>query len=117
MTSTVESQDQTDALAERIKQAHAAGTPITIAGSGSKRFLGEPIDTSTHDKLEMTAHRGIVSYEPGELVLTARAGTPLSEIEAALDDLSEVLDISPTAVSGRIRRGTAELVESILLDE
>ncbi|ELZ61837.1 MULTISPECIES: helix-turn-helix domain-containing protein [Haloferax] len=37
--------------------------------------------------------------------------------EAALDDLSEVLDISPTAVSGRIRRGTAELVESILLDE
>lgn len=37
--------------------------------------------------------------------------------EAALEDLAEVLDISPTAVSGRIRRGTAELVESILLDE
>ena len=35
MTSTVESQDQTDALAERIKQAHVAGTPIAIAGSGS----------------------------------------------------------------------------------
>ena len=95
MTSTVESQDQTDALAERIKQAHVAGTPIAIAGSGSKRFLGEPVDTSTHDKLDMTAHRGIVSYEPGELVLTARAGTPLADIEAALADEGQRLAFEP----------------------
>lgn len=84
--------DISQKLAEAVKAAAAARTPLTIAGSGSKRFYtgkpeGEPLD--------VTGHRGIVSYEPTELVVTARAGTPLAEIEAALSEKGQMLGFEP----------------------
>lgn len=80
-------------LAERVRAAAADRTPLRIAGGGSKTGLfgravpGEP--------LELSGHRGIVSYQPGELVLTARAGTPLAEIEAALAVHGQALPFEP----------------------
>ncbi len=79
-------------LQERVKQAVATATPLCIAAGNSKAFygrapLGEPIDLS--------GHRGIVSYEPTELVITARAGTPLRDIEQTLADNNQMLAFEP----------------------
>lgn len=86
-------QDQSEALAERLRQAAETGTPVALRGSGSKAFLGEA--GSAEQSLDMTGHRGIVSYEPGELVLTARAGTPLSEIRTTLAAAGQCLAFEP----------------------
>lgn len=66
--------------------------PLRIAGSGSKSFYGR--DTQG-DVLDATGYRGIVSYEPTELVLTARAGTPLTEIESVLAAKRQMLAFEP----------------------
>ena len=84
--------DISQQLAEAVKAAAAAHTPLAIRGSGTKRFYtgelrGEPLD--------VTGHRGIVSYEPTELVIAARAGTPLAEVEAVLADKGQMLGFEP----------------------
>jgi glycolate oxidase FAD binding subunit len=84
--------DQGQALAEQIAAATATKTPLAIRGGGSKECLAEPL---TGQALDVTGHRGIVSYEPGELVLTARAGTPLAEIEAVLAESGQMLAFEP----------------------
>jgi len=79
-------------LAEKVREAAARQSSLAIRGSGSKRFLtGQPEGTA----LDVTPHRGIVSYEPTELVITARAGTPLAEIEAALAEKNQMLAFEP----------------------
>jgi len=84
--------DLTQTLAERVRAAHDAGTRLRIAGGGSKTWLGRPVAGET---LDVSGHRGIVHYEPTELVLTARAGTPLAEIEAALAERGQCLAFEP----------------------
>ena len=79
-------------LAEAVKAAAGKHTRLTITGSGSKRFYAGDIEGET---LDVTGHRGIVSYEPTELVVTARAGTPLAELEAALADKGQMLAFEP----------------------
>lgn len=79
-------------LAETVRHAAAAQTPLAIQGSGSKRFLTGNVGGTT---LDVSAHRGIVNYEPTELVITARAGTPLSEIETALAKNNQMLGFEP----------------------
>jgi len=69
--------DCTDELATRIRDAHASRTPQLIVGGDSKRFLGRSIAA---ESIEVGHHRGILRHDPAELVLTARAGTPLIEI-------------------------------------
>jgi len=61
-------------------------------GSGSKRAIGRPMDA---DYLDLSALTGILQYEPAELVLTARAATPLSAIEAALTGHAQRLAFEP----------------------
>ncbi|HET8702169.1 MAG TPA: hypothetical protein VFL97_10950, partial [Nitrococcus sp.] len=68
--------DLTDEIASRVRQAGAAGTPLEILGNATKRFYGRE---ASGEPLATGGHRGIVSYEPSELVLTARCGTPLAE--------------------------------------
>ncbi len=84
--------DQRDALQARVRDAVEAKTPLRIAGGGSKAFLGEPV---RGEPLDVTGHRGIVSYEPTELVITARAGTPQAEIETALAKAGQHLPFEP----------------------
>jgi glycolate oxidase FAD binding subunit len=84
--------DISQQLADRVRAAAVGGTRLAIHGSGTKRFLaGEPGGTA----LDVRAHRGIVSYEPTELVITARAGTALAEVESALAERNQMLGFEP----------------------
>jgi glycolate oxidase FAD binding subunit len=86
------SQDAGDSLAEQVQDAFHTETPLRIVGGGSKSSLGRPVSGAL---LEVTAHRGIVDYEPTELVITARAGTPLLELEAPLAESGQMLSFEP----------------------
>ena len=69
-------------LAERVRQAVAAKALLRIRGGGTKVSMAGVIsDAAT---LDMRGYSGIVDYAPSELVITARAGTPLVEIERVL---------------------------------
>ncbi|HBK51848.1 MAG TPA: glycolate oxidase subunit GlcE [Pseudomonas sp.] len=84
--------DMSQTLLEQVNQALNEGTPLRIQGSNSKAMLGNPV---AGEVLDTRNHRGIVSYDPTELVLTARAGTPLREIEAALHEAGQMLPCEP----------------------
>lgn len=79
-------------LCEQVKQACETGTALSIRGSGSKGFYGRPCEGRP---LEAGGHRGIISYEPTELVIRARAGTSLDEIEQVLDEQRQMLAFEP----------------------
>ena len=76
-------------------------TPLRIRGGGSKDFYGKPLQGEI---LDTRAYRGIVDYEPTELVITARAGTPLAEIEAALREQGQMLAFEPPHFGGSADR-------------
>jgi glycolate oxidase FAD binding subunit len=80
------------ALADRVRHAAATKSPVSIVGGGTKAFYGRQIDA---EPLSIGAHCGIVSYDPSELVVVARAGTPLSEIEARLGECGQRLAFEP----------------------
>src|SRR5437899_180390 len=82
------------ALRERIAAAQGARRALRLKGAGTKDFYGE---TLAGEVLELGAFSGIVDYEPSELVLTARCGTALSEIEAALSARDQFLAFEPPA--------------------
>lgn len=73
--------DHAGALLERVRDALARRAPLRIVGGDSKAFLGRPV---AGEPLALAEHRGIVAYDPCELVITARAGTPLDELQAVL---------------------------------
>jgi len=81
-----------NALTERIRDAAAHHTPVRIQGCGSKDFYGESLQGEV---LDTRAYSGITSYEPSELVVTVRAGTPLLELEAALAGRGQCLAFEP----------------------
>jgi glycolate oxidase FAD binding subunit len=80
-------------LRDAVADAVARAAPLEISGGGSKRGLGRPVEAETRLRLDRLS--GIASYEPAELVLTAGAGTPLAEIEAALADNRQMLAFEP----------------------
>lgn len=79
-------------LQDQVWQAMQEKRPLTIVGGGSKAMLGR---RATGERLEVSHHRGIVDYDPRELVLTARAGTPLTEIEQTLAENNQMLAFEP----------------------
>jgi glycolate oxidase FAD binding subunit len=79
-------------IVERIKSAASAGTPLRIRGGGTKDFYGQSLQG---DVLDTTTLSGISSYEPSELVVTVKAGTPLAELEAALAEKNQCLPFEP----------------------
>src|SRR5512135_2310260 len=91
-----------DQLAHTIREAANHKTPLCIRGGGSKDFYGGPLRGET---LGTSAYRGVIEYEPTELVLTARAGTPLTEIEAALRDKGQMLAFEPPHFGGSATLG------------
>ena len=97
-------------LVDRVKAARADKTPLDIRGGGTKHFyggepVGEPLDTA--------GLCGISNYEPSELVITARAGTPLAELENALAEQGQCLPFEPPrfgdtgTVGGMVAAGLA----------
>ncbi len=85
-------------LIDRIRAAAADRQPLRIRGGGSKDFYGEPGGPA--EVLSTTGLTGIVSYEPSELVVTVRAGTPLVELEAVLAQQGQCLPFEPPHFSG-----------------
>lgn len=79
---------------ERILSAAATGGPLVIQGGGSKNFYGRAMEGEIMDTRPCT---GIISYEPSELVLTARAGTPLGEVNNVLAAERQMLAFEPPA--------------------
>ena len=79
-------------FAERIREAAAHHRPLRLRGGGTKDFYGnEP----RGEMLDTRAYAGIVSYEPTELVITARCGTPLAEVERVLEENGQCLPFEP----------------------
>ena len=81
-----------DQMVERIRAATAHAQPLRLRGGGTKRFYGDATDG---DMLDTRALAGITSYEPSELFVTARAGTPLADVEAALAERGQCLPFEP----------------------
>ena len=83
---------QLNSLIDAVRQAAADGRTLRLRGGGSKDFWGQSL---TGEVLDTRAYQGIVSYEPSELVVTARCGTPLAELEAALAEKGQFLAFEP----------------------
>lgn len=81
-----------EAFREQILNAAKNKVPLSIEGGGTKSWYG---NSNTLTKLNTQTYSGILEYQPEELVITACAGTPLKEIEAALKDKNQVLAFEP----------------------
>jgi glycolate oxidase FAD binding subunit len=81
-----------EALASRVREARAKGHKLRPTGGGTKDFYGERLEGHL---LDMKPLSGIVAYEPTELVVTVRAGTPLAELETALRGEHQYLAFEP----------------------
>jgi len=99
-----------DHFQERVRNAASKKTPLRIRGGGSKDWYGQRLEGEILDTRGCT---GIVDYEPTELVITARCGTPLAEIEAALAERNQMLAFEPphfgpdATIGGTIAAGLA----------
>lgn len=91
-----------EALIERIRAAHENHSPLIIQGGGSKTFYGNADEGEVISTRVLT---GVVDYQPKELVLTARAGTPLAEIEALLAGQNQMLAFEPPHFGGAATLG------------
>jgi glycolate oxidase FAD binding subunit len=84
--------DASAELLQQVEHALHSHVPLRIQGGNSKAYLGRDVRGQL---LDTRAHRGIVTYDPTELVITARAGTPLAELNAALDAAGQMLPCEP----------------------
>jgi glycolate oxidase FAD binding subunit len=100
------------ALADRVRAAAADRTPLAIRAGGTKAFYGNAMDAA--DVLDPRSYRGIVAYAPTELVVTVRCGTPLAELEAALDEKGQMLPFEPPYFGGEFQ---APLVDAAAMAE
>jgi len=76
-----------------VRWAAAEEAPLEVLGHGSKRDIGRPVQTE--HVLDLSQLSGITLYEPEELVLSAKAGTPISEIDALLAEHNQQLAFEP----------------------
>ena len=90
-------------LGARVAKAAASRTRLRIRGGGTKDFYGAAIEG---EALDMSPHAGIVAYEPRELVLTVRAGTPVDEVERVLAAERQMLPFEPPRFDGGEGRAT-----------
>ena len=82
-----------DDVLAAVQWAAGEETPLEIIGHGSKRALGRPMQTA--HTLDLSGLSGVTLFEPEELVLSARAGTPLAEIEKLLDEAGQEFQFEP----------------------
>src|SRR5262249_21565597 len=80
-------------LVKLVFWAAGEGAAIEIVGGGSKRGVGRPVEAA--HVLDVSALKGVEAYEPEELVLTAKPGTPLVEIERLLERSQQMLAFEP----------------------
>jgi len=89
--------DVSKKILEQVEQAVSEKIPLRIVGGNSKDFYGRDTGDQGHEVLELSSHRGVINYEPSELVITVRAGTPLKEVEAILAEQNQMLAFEPPA--------------------
>src|SRR3954447_13085912 len=92
MTDTLKPRDAKD-VEDAVQWALGQGKALEIVGQGSKRAIGRP--TQTDLTLDLSGLAGVTLYEPEELVLSAKAGTPIAEIEALVAGRGQQLDFEP----------------------
>jgi glycolate oxidase FAD binding subunit len=90
--STVSDVDIAGELANQVREASARRTPLRIVGGDTKRFYGRQVEG---ERLDLSSHRGVLSYDPSELVITARAGTPIADIDTLLAERGQMLAFEP----------------------
>lgn len=88
---------QLDDLVAAIRAAYASQTPVRIRGAGSKDFYGGML---LGEVLDVAGYCGVVAYEPTELYVTAKCGTPLAELETVLAEKGQMLAFEPPHFSG-----------------
>lgn len=107
MTDTLKPRDAKDVLSA-VQWALAESKALEVVGHGSKRTIGRPAQTDL--TLDLSGLTGVTLYEPEELVLSARAGTPLAEIEALVASRGQQLAFEPmncgSLLGGPAGRGT-----------
>lgn len=84
-------------ILERVRAAAGRGQALRICGGGSKDFYGEP---ASGEPLRTQSLQGVVAYEPSELVVTARAGMPLAQLEGLLAREGQCLPFEPPHFGG-----------------
>ncbi len=91
-------------LRQRVLEAVRTASPLAIEGGGTKNFFGR---LTQAESFSVAAHRGIVDYEPTELVVTARGGTPISELDAVLEAHGQMLAFDPPCFGAEATLGGA----------
>jgi glycolate dehydrogenase FAD-binding subunit len=86
--------DDSEALKKQILNARKKHQKLNIVGGGTKGFMGRESDSDA-ETLSLAEHTGIVEYYPVELIMTARAGTPISVIETVLAEEGQCLHFEP----------------------
>ena len=86
-----------DELAAILLDAANAGNPLEVSGNGSKRGIGHEVVGQT---LSLSALKGILRYDPEEMVLSVKAGTLLSEVIRTLDERGQMLGFEPSSLQG-----------------
>ncbi len=95
--------DRSEDIIAALGEARTRHSALYITAGGSKReMVGRHCDAV---ELDVSAHRGIIDHQPGELVITARAGTPLTEVAAALGEHQQILPFEPPVFGGKATLG------------
>lgn len=84
--------DFSESLRDQVRDAHDRKEALQLRGGSTKQFLAQELNGLP---LDLRPHSGIVHYDPSELVLTARCGTPLRDIEASLEERGQMLAYEP----------------------
>ncbi|NND89845.1 MAG: glycolate oxidase subunit GlcE [Granulosicoccus sp.] len=93
--------DESAGLIDTVRQAASSAVVLRITGGDSKKRLGNRISADATDQAFSTlSHTGIISYEPTELVVSVRAGTPLQRLNQVLDDAGQMLAFEPPEFPG-----------------
>lgn len=87
--------DNSSSLTEQVQEAVRTGSPLRIVGGDSKAHLGDGDGHQPHAVLSLAEHQGIIAYEPTELVISVRTGTPLSALNDTLDAAGQMLPFDP----------------------